>query len=420
MPFAARTIKHVIAFALIGALLAAGPVFAQTNPDILRQRIQELEEKRKQIEEEQQKIQQSIGGTQERAKTLQEQINNLNSQIRYMENQIALTSTQISKTEAEIEVIETSISDAESKIDYQKRAIAQTILFLARQSDESLLVSMFKNDNISDFLRQTQYISSINANLVDLVRELRDTKANLEGQKTTLNGKKSDLETYRQQQNSERSALNSTKSQTNSLLNSTKGQEAEYKKQLASAEELERQINVEIFNLQEELRRALDPSSIPGARPGLFLWPVRGTITQKYGCIHTSWARRTYSPCDNGAGGFHDGLDIAAPFGTNILAPADGEVVGIGSAPRAYGTWVAIRHDSGIVTFYAHMSVRIANTMGQRVKAGEPIGKIGLTGITTGPHLHFIVYVPNTFSTVPSKISGTLPIGVPLNPMDYL
>lgn len=87
---------------------------------------------------------------------------------------------------------------------------------------------------------------------------------------------------------------------------------------------------------------------------------------------------------------FHDGLDIASPHGTYIGAARDGEVVNTGWM-GGYGKAVVIMHDNGYKTMYGHMSVILAKK-GQRVKAGKVIGRVGSTGLSTGPHLHFTMW----------------------------
>jgi murein DD-endopeptidase MepM/ murein hydrolase activator NlpD len=88
-------------------------------------------------------------------------------------------------------------------------------------------------------------------------------------------------------------------------------------------------------------------------------------------------------------GGFHHGIDIAAPIGTPILAAADGTVIASGPA-AGYGLWVRIDHGGGIITTYGHTNRNLV-TVGQVVHAGQPIAEVGDRGEATGPHLHFAV-----------------------------
>ena len=241
----------------------------------------------------------------------------------------------------------------------------------------------------------------------------------MSGQKDELENKKSNLENLKKQQGNEKTALNQTKTETSSLLKVTKGKEVEYQKLLTRAEELEREANLEIFRLEEKLRQAIDPNSLPLARPGILGWPVTGRISQAYGCIISAFARRYYPDCNNNRGGFHNGLDVAASHGTPIVAAEDGIVIAKGNTPSAYGVWFAVEHANGLVTAYTHLSVRNI-AIGQTVKRGDIVGKMGSTGLSTGSHIHFMVYAPKTFTVKESKISGTLPIGATLNPADYL
>ncbi|HUX11309.1 MAG TPA: M23 family metallopeptidase [Terriglobia bacterium] len=128
----------------------------------------------------------------------------------------------------------------------------------------------------------------------------------------------------------------------------------------------------------------------PGAFPGMLddpnaipsIWPVRGRITAGFG--------ERMDPF-SGEEAFHPGLDIADPYGTDVLATGDGLV--IEAEPDAgYGRSILIDHGDGITTRYAHLS-RIFVVVGEQVKQGEIIGAIGTSGRTTGPHLHYEVRI---------------------------
>lgn len=91
----------------------------------------------------------------------------------------------------------------------------------------------------------------------------------------------------------------------------------------------------------------------------------------------------------------HTGIDIGAGYGTAILAAADGVVTTAAYNAGGYGNYIIIDHGNGNMTLYAHMSQMIAG-VGQTVKQGQTIGLVGSTGLSTGPHLHFEVYVGGT------------------------
>lgn len=121
-------------------------------------------------------------------------------------------------------------------------------------------------------------------------------------------------------------------------------------------------------------------------------WPARGWITSVFGSKRGWGGRRR----------FHEGIDIAGPRGTPIVAPGDG-IVTYNGYRNGYGKTVQIDHGYGISTLFGHCSM-IYVEEGQRVRRGSLIAAVGNTGRSTGPHLHYEVHVD----------------GVPVDPMLYL
>jgi murein DD-endopeptidase MepM/ murein hydrolase activator NlpD len=115
------------------------------------------------------------------------------------------------------------------------------------------------------------------------------------------------------------------------------------------------------------------------------LWPVEGPVTGSFG-------ERT-DPF-NGEGAFHSGIDISASYGQPVLAPADG-VVTFADFMGGYGRAVALDHGRGITTRYGHLA-SYAVVPGQYVRRGDTIGYVGLSGRSTGPHLHYEVRINDT------------------------
>jgi lipoprotein NlpD len=111
----------------------------------------------------------------------------------------------------------------------------------------------------------------------------------------------------------------------------------------------------------------------PSGEPPL-AWPLQGVLYGRYGVR---------------GGKRHDGIDISAPEGTPVLAAAAGKVLYAGEQ-AGYGQIVILQHEGGLVTLYAHNS-RLLVAEGERVRQGQPIARVGQTGRTSGPHLHFEV-----------------------------
>jgi murein DD-endopeptidase MepM/ murein hydrolase activator NlpD len=123
------------------------------------------------------------------------------------------------------------------------------------------------------------------------------------------------------------------------------------------------------------------------------LWPVTGPITGPFGSRMDPF---------NGEGAFHAGVDISCHYGQAILAPADG-TVSYADFYNGYGRLIEIDHGNGIQTRYGHLS-GFAVTDGESVRKGQVIGYVGMSGRSTGAHLHYEVRINDT----------------PVNPHKYL
>ena len=115
-------------------------------------------------------------------------------------------------------------------------------------------------------------------------------------------------------------------------------------------------------------------SSVPSSTP------VRGWITSGFGSRVSPFTGERSS---------HKGIDVASPPGTPISAPADGVVIFTG-AKEGFGNFIMIAHGYGVVTGYGHNAQNMVQ-IGQRIRRGDQIGTVGMTGRTTGPHLHYEV-----------------------------
>lgn len=150
--------------------------------------------------------------------------------------------------------------------------------------------------------------------------------------------------------------------------------------------------NARLLAALKKMERAKDGMRLPVSRlPSI--WPTHGVITSLFGMRRSPFSGKMR---------FHSGVDVGAPAGTPIRAPAKGIVVHAGK-DGGYGNSVEIWHGKGVVTRHAHMS-KVLATKGTRVRRGDIIGLVGSTGRSTGPHLHYEVIVG----------------GIPTNPLRHV
>ncbi len=130
------------------------------------------------------------------------------------------------------------------------------------------------------------------------------------------------------------------------------------------------------MSVEEAFRELANIKTVDMVKPDI--WPVVGVITSGYGWRVIGGRRE-----------FHTGIDISAPYGTPVSAAADGRVVYAGWI-RGYGYTVIIYHGYGFATLYAHLS-SLSVSYGDRVVKAQIIGRVGNTGRSFGPHLHYEV-----------------------------
>ncbi len=145
---------------------------------------------------------------------------------------------------------------------------------------------------------------------------------------------------------------------------------------------LKRQITEEEESFKELIGAISEIQSRWASTPSI--WPAKGWVTSSFG--------RRISPFTGGLV-MHDGLDIAARRGSSVIAPAAG-VVGFVGYGNDFGRFIIIRHGFGKSTYFGHLDKQTVR-VGQKVVRGEAIGRVGSTGQSTGPHLHYEVRINN-------------------------
>lgn len=143
---------------------------------------------------------------------------------------------------------------------------------------------------------------------------------------------------------------------------------------------LQSEADNQAFQLQKLLSSLSQQKSFINSIPSVT--PIEGWVASNFG-----WRISPFT----GLRTIHKGVDLAASTGTPILSPADGVVIFSG-AKAGFGNFIMIAHGYGIVSRYGHNAQNMVQA-GQRVSRGEQIGTVGMTGRTTGPHLHYEVWL---------------------------
>jgi len=401
----------------------AGFSFAATQEE-LQEAIKKKNEELQRINSQIQETQKQLEATQERGKTLKQEMAKLDKQISQLNLSIRSSEITIEKLNLEIESLQYDIANTQTKIGSKKEAITAILRQLQQRTAETPLTVFLKNNQLSDSFFELQGLNDLNRSLNNEVSELKNFENQLNDSLNEAMDKNQQLKNENQSLKNKKYIAEDLKKEKQVLLQQTKNQEKIYQQQLSILQKQQIAISDEISQIEEELNRSFNRGLLPSKRPGVFMWPIKliqdggiGKISQKYGETAFSYFYK---------GKPHNGLDIEAPIGTPVYAAADGVVFATDNNDKSvywryqYGKYILINHNNNLTTLYAHLSIQLVSK-GNSVKKGDLIGYSGNTGFTTGPHLHFGVYwTPSILMKSIPPAQGLVPVGVTVNPEDYL
>lgn len=344
----------------------------------------ELEETRRQLEA----ISRNIDATQSKVTSVKKQESSIMGQIQSLEKEISSTENQITATEDRIAFLEDSIvatqadiEESEQNLKEKSELLSERLVVLHEQGEVTYLEVLLSATDFKDFLTRYEMVNSIIEQDVDLIASINQDKQDLEMRKSDLEVKKKELENALKQQESMRAQLDEQKAEKKQILASVQNERAAFEKALQELEETSRQL--------EQMIRQLQGGSSEALGTGVYTWPTPGftTITSPYGMrYHPILKTRK----------MHTGVDIGAPMSATIVAADSGKVIHAGWM-GGYGQVIVIDHGNGVSTLYAHQSAFLVGN-GATVSKGQAIGKVGSTGWSTGPHLHFEVRINGSYT----------------------
>ena len=304
--------------------------------------------------------------------------NSIDKQINDTELEIDIIEKQIEQTKEDIVIKEEELKEAEAQYIEYEAIFLKRARVMYENSDIKYLEILFGAKDFSDFLSKLEMISQLMEYDKGILVKLDETKKKIVSAKEELENILVRQEESAKNLEARRIALDETLAQKQRLLDEAKKDAEKYKAIYEAAEEAEAAL---IRENSRALSYGANPVKYSG---GKFVWPVPGVkrITSSYGYrIHPVYKTKK----------FHTGIDIGAGYGLNIVASADG-VVTLATTNGGYGKCIIINHGSGLSTLYGHCSTLLVS-QGDKVTKGQVIAKVGSTGVSTGPHLHYEVRV---------------------------
>lgn len=376
---------------------------------------------------------------------IQDKVTQLDAKLTKISADISNLESQLEDKNLEISDTSKVLKEAEEDAAAQYERMKVRIRYMYENRDKSYVEQILSARSISDVLNAVEYISQItryDRQMLDKYQQtqvtVKDAKTALEQEKAELQQMQAKVEENRQAvsvlltaKESELTAVNQDIKEANSQADAFEAEliaqeeviaqirAAEEAKQAARAKaEAEAKARAEAeakARAEAEARAAAEaaaaaaeqestqepqegdsqetetenpPETVPEPEPipedtyngGAFLWPCPAStrITSDYGNRESPTA---------GASSNHKGIDIGAPYGSDIVAAADGEVIFAGYS-NGGGNYVMIDHGGSLYTVYMHAS-SLCVSKGDKVTRGQTVAKVGSTGISTGNHLHF-------------------------------
>lgn len=383
------------------------PASASSLSD-MQQKQSELKQQEKQIDAELDKLKNDKANKQAYK-------DKLDAQIKNVENQIDDLNTQIAGLDKDIRAKETQIAGKQKEIDTNFQKLKERLYALYLTGEASNIEIILNAKNIMDLADKAELIQVITEHDTNLINTLKNDINSVKAQKADIEAKKKTVTASKASLDQNQKKLQTLEADVSQVITQLGQNEAQKQTESAKNAAEQKKLDAAIDNWFANYYASQQPQNQGGGSngggsngggsngggsggyvsKGNFTWPVPSYI-----CISQG-----YGSYDMGS--FHKGIDIAANYGSPIVAADSGRVIWAGygfsgSGYGGYGNVVVIDHGNGYSSLSAHMS-SVAVSAGQQVTKGQTIGYIGSTGDSTGNHCHFEIRR----------------YGSPVNPMAY-
>ena len=330
---------------------------------------------------------------------IQKEVEELNGKIASYENEIDDLTSQIDETSANIDTMTQELTKKEKELEEKEELLKKRLVASYKAGSTSYLDVLLSSGSLTNFLSNYYLIEQLAESDQKLIDTITTTKNQVAEAKTQLEENKKSLEDARELQENKKNALAVNKSEKNEKVAQLSDEDKKLQQQIEDMQSQDSAIRAAIKKAQaaeEAARKAAaanknngnknngNNSSSPSSNPGGFIYPVPSAYAKITTGLYYS------------NGSYHGGVDFGSGgiAGQPVYAVKSGTVILALALTTSYGNYVVIDHHDGTYTLYAHgQAGSICVSPGQSVSQGQQIMKVGSTGNSTGPHLHFEVRV---------------------------
>ncbi len=390
--------------AALAATLAVSCIFpsygTKTDIDDAKKKASSLEEEKKKVENTIKELEGLKSDTASYVEKLDEELNSLSKQVTALNSRIAAKEAEIAEAQEELE-------EAKKTEKSQYESMKLRIQYMYEMGETNYLELLFQSADLTQLFNRTEYISQIAAYDRKMLDRYAKAKEEVAARERELLSEQEELVTLKtateeKQKNAQRLIDEKTAElgRYQKKIDAGEGSLSKLEADIAAQEDRIKAIEAEIKRKEEEARRAAEAAGKKYNTVSIgnisFIWPCPASsrITSGYGGRE--------SPVE-GASSSHQGIDIGAPTGSNIVAAASGTVT-ISTYSYSAGNYIMVNHGGGVYTVYMHCSELLVKA-GQEVTQGQVIGRVGSTGYSTGPHLHFGIRVNGSYVNPTNYVS---------------
>lgn len=409
------------AIMLLSLILSLIPtnVSAASSSEIKKQ-IAELKSQKKELESQMEDVQNQVEENDDEIANLVSQKNAIDQEIFLLYEQIENIDQQLAAYALLIADKQDELDDAQKHLEELNAKNKERIRAMEEDGDISYWSVLFKASSFSDLLDRLSMIDEIAAADQKRLEEMNEAAEEVATAQVALEAEKDELEVVKDEMDAAQVVLDEKRAEADSLLAELVEKGYELDELYAQMEEEEAQFLKDIAAKEEEYTEAKrrewiqymstyvtqPPATQPSVGGGTSSSGGTNSGTNSGGSSSSTWLvpcayKYVSSPFGNrdqptaGASTYHEGVDLAAPEGTPIYASRTG-IVTEATSGRAAGYYVKIDHGDGFRSIYMHMT-RYVVRKGQAVSAGQVIGYVGSTGVSTGNHLHFGISYNGTY-----------------------